>query len=169
MENTEATAMETPTNVRRSRSTENRNFESRSASERPPIVFNRGSRFNVPESVLKSDDDHAYSYIVYSSGNIEQKENYNDAIDRFYQPVLASDHPDLARNYEMNPFGDRGEEQLIKRGGQVLMKRKKEIHEAENAHYDAENYRQQYMAEMYKQADPRYPKPFKDDRSTPRI
>lgn len=153
---------------RRSRATDNRAFESRTVDDRPPIVWNKGSRFNVPDSVLRSDEDHDYSYVVYSSGNIEQKENYYDAIERHYKPVAASEHPDLARNYELNPFGSRDEgESLIRKGGQVLMKRRKEYGQAEKSHYDSEIHRQHYMAEMYKQQDPRYPKPFMDDRSTP--
>lgn len=171
VEATEANA-DASKSSRRSRSTENRNFESREAGERSPIVWNRGSRFNVPESVLKSDDDHAYSYICYSSGNEEQTENYWDAVDRHYKPVPPAEHPALSRDSGLSPFGNRDRDEgnnFIRKGGQILMKRKKEYHEAENAHYDAENHRQQYMAEMYKQVDPRSPKPFMDDRSTPRI
>ena len=115
---------------------------------------------------MKDDPDHKYSFVVYSSGNTDQKENYYDAMDRGWEPVPANEHPSLARNYELSPFGriDEGD-QLIKRGGQILMKRTVELDEAEHRYYDSETQRQQYMADMYKQADPRYPKPFMDERS----
>ena len=150
---------------RAARSTESRAHEGRISNERPPIVFGSGSRFNIPISVIKDDPDHAYSFVVYSSGNEEQKENYFDAIDRGYKPVPASEHPSLARNYELSPFERREDgDQLIRRGGQVLMKRPIELHDAENEHYDSEKQRQEYMADMYKQSDPRHPKPFLDER-----
>lgn len=158
------------TNPRASRSTESRAFESRVAEERPPIVFGGGTRFNVPPSVMKDDPDHVYGFVVYSSGNTEQKENYYEAMDRGWKPVPAAEHPSLSRGYEMTPFERREEgDQLIRRGGQILMKRTTETHTAEQDYFDSEKQRQQYMADMYKQNDPRYPKPFMDERKRSRV
>ena len=137
---------------RRSRTTESRAFESRVPSQRSPIVFGTASRFNVPAEVMKDDPDHKYGFVVYSSGNVEQRENFYEAMDRGWKPVPAAEHPSLARNYELSPFGNREEgDQLIRRGGQILMKRPLDIHEAEEEHYDSEKKRQQYMSDMYKQ------------------
>lgn len=152
---------------RASRNAESRAFEGRVAAERPPIVFGAGSRFNLPPSLVKrfKDDGKSVCFVVYSSGNVDQKENYDNAIERGYQPLTASMAPELARQYELSPFGTRDEaDQLIRRGGQIAMIRDTEIHEAEDKYYDSENQRQQYMADMYKQADPRYPRPFMDER-----
>lgn len=160
---------ESPKYTRRSRALDSRNFESRTVDQRPTFVYRGGSKFNVPLDVTDSDPDHVYSYVVYSSGNFEQRENYYEAMDRGWKPVAASQHPSLARNYNINPFGTRDEgDQLIRKGGQVLMKRTIEEDDAEKAFYDAENRRQQYMSDMYKQQDPRMPRPFLDDRSSPR-
>lgn len=153
--------------TRNSRNVESRAFESREANERPPIVFGGGSRFNLPSSVVQKlrDNDQEPGFVVYSSGNAEQKENYYNAIDRGWRPLSALEHPELARQYEMSPFGAREEDQLIRRGGQIAMVRDTATHIAEQDYYDSEKQRQEYMADMYKQTDPRYPKPFMDERS----
>lgn len=156
----------TPITTRVPRAVSERGSETRVAEMRDPIVFGGNSRFNVPSQVLRDDPDHVYGFVVYSSGNTEQKENYYEAMDRGWKPVSASEHPSLARNYSMSPFkSNEAEEELIRRGGQILMKRTVELQRAEDEHYDAEKQRQDYMAEMYRQVDPRYPKPFMDSRT----
>jgi hypothetical protein len=135
---------------RMSRNRELRSHQSRTASERTPLKFARVSRFNLPESLLKQDLDHVYSFVVYSSGNVEQRENYEKAIAAGWKPVLASEHPELVRNYEHSPFEKRElNDTLVKTGGQVLMKRTKEDDEAERAFYDSERIRQEQMAHQY--------------------
>lgn len=159
------------TSPRASRATESRGFEARVGEERAPIVFGGISRFNLPPALVSrlKDNDEVASWVVYSSGNTEQKENYYNAIDRHYKPIAGCDYPELARQYEMSPFASREEgDQLIRRGGQVLMKRALNVQEAEDDYYDSEKQRQEYMADMYKQADPRYPKPFMDERKRTR-
>ena len=142
----------------------------RTEDERPPIVFGSGSRFNLPAKILKKleDDGKVLGFVVYSSGNVEQKENYFNAVEREWQPLDARQYPELLRQYELSPFGVKEEDHLIRRGGQIAMIRDKDIDAAERDYYDSEKSRQEYMSSMYKQTDPRLPKPFLDERTRQR-
>jgi len=141
--------------------------KTRIEEERPPIVFGGGSRFNLPSNVVKKlhDSDKVVGFVVYSSGNVEQKENYFDAIDRGWKPLDAREFPELSRQYELSPFGKTEEDYFIRRGGQIAMIRDKEIDDSEKDYYDSEKQRQEYMAAMYKQGDLRSPRPFIDERT----
>jgi hypothetical protein len=145
--------------------------KNRTEEERSPIVFGGGSRFNLPANVLKklNDSGKVLGFVVYTSGNVDQKENYYDALDRGWKPLDAREYPELIRQYELSPFGTKEEDYLIRRGGQIAMIRDKEIDDAEKDYYDSEKQRQEYMASMYKQSDPRHPKPFIDERTNPRV
>ncbi len=154
-------------NEKRFSSRESTSRKSRVENERPPVVFGGGSRFNLPQNVIKKlhDKGKVMGFVVYSSGNVEQKENYHDALDRGWRALDAREFPELLRQYELSPFGVCEEDYLIKRGGQIAMIRDKEIDDAEKDYYDSEKQRQEYMASMYKQSDPRHPKPFIDERT----
>jgi hypothetical protein len=169
-DNLQAASESYGTNIRSPRSASERGAKSRTAEERAPIVFGGGSRFNLPLNVVKKlrENGKEPGFVVYSSGNEEQKENYYNALDRGWKPLQACDYPELSRQYEMSPFAQKEESQLIRRGGQIAMTRDIELHNAEKDHYDSEKQRQQYMADMYKQTDPRYPKPFTDERTRQR-
>lgn len=156
---------ETPTpKGRPKRAYESRGFEGRVTQARKPLLYSQGSRFNIPKEVIDADPDHYYSFIVYSSMNEENRENFYDAIDRGYEAVKGSEHPILARRYDLSPFDKKVEDDVIKRGGQILMKRPMEIHEEEMKIYNEHNHRQEYMAEMHRSRDPRQPRPFMDER-----
>ena len=162
--------------TRRSRSTDSRSFDSRAANERAPLNYGTLSRFNVPEKTRKKYKDMGYDlcWIMYSSGNLEQKENYFKALERGYSPVLASDDPELCRNYSMSPFGEKSDSNIdsfIPRGGQILMKIKEEERESELELYDSENRRNNYMTNMHKIAanNPGAPRPFIDERRRERV
>lgn len=162
---TDNSAVTKTSSPRVSRNLESREFEGRIVNERPPIVFGGGSRFNLPPNLLKrfKNDGYVLSFVVYSSGNVDQKENYYNAIDRGYDPVASNEAPELRRRVELSPFGAREEgDQLIRVGGQTLMKRRVEDQEAEDKYYDSENSRQEYMMNLYRsgQYDPRRPIPF---------
>lgn len=145
--------------------------KTRVEDERPPIVFGGGSKFNLQANVVKKvkDSGKVLGFVVYSSGNTDQRENYFDAMERGWVPLDARDFPELKRQYQLSPFANREEDYLIRRGGQIAMMRDKEIDDAENAHYNAERRRQEVLSEMYAQTDPRHPKPFMDERSRERI
>lgn len=145
--------------------------KTREQDERAPIVFGGGSRFNLSAKIIQKlhDNGKVLGFVVYSSGNVEQKENYFDALDRGWKPLDARDFPELVRQYELSPFGTKEEDYLIRRGGQIAMIRDKDIDDAEKDYYDSEKQRQQYMADMYKQVDSRYPKPFIDERTRNRV
>lgn len=162
--------------TRRSRSTDGRAFDLRSSNERAPLNYGTLSRFNVPEKTRKKYKDLGYElcWIMYSSGNVEQKENYFKALERGYSPVLASDDPELCRNYSMSPFGEKSDSNIdsfIPRGGQILTKIKEEVRDDELDLYDAENRRNNYMTDMHKIAanNPGAPKPFIDERRRERV
>ena len=144
--------------------------KTRTEDTRPPIVFGGGSRFNLPGNIIKKlhDNGKVLGFVVYSSGNVEQKENYFDAIDRGWRPLDSREFPELMRQYELSPFGMKEEDYLIRRGGQIAMIRDKEIDDAEKDYYDSERVRQEYMADMYKQSDSRLPRPFLDERTRQR-
>jgi hypothetical protein len=99
---------------------ENKNFVQR----RAPITIGTGSFFNVPQEILRSDPDHSYSFIPYHSGGRELLEEYEEAVyvDGFV-PVKRSSHPLLKRNAVETPFSRKEEDDLVKVGGQILMKR----------------------------------------------
>src|ERR1700735_1325234 len=69
----------------------------RTEDERPPIVFGSGSRFNLPAKILKKleDDGKVLGFVVYSSGNVEQKENFYNAVERGWKPLDAREYPEL--------------------------------------------------------------------------
>lgn len=161
-ENTEVNAI----SRRASRSTDSRSYEARVTEERPPVSYGDGSKFNLPKEVVQKYKENGYSlsFIMYMCGKEEDKENYFDAIDRGYHPVMASELPQLARRYEISPFSQKEEDSLVRRGGQVLMKRSIEQDRAEKEYYSEKNARQNYMAEMYKQSDPSKPRVMFDER-----
>lgn len=136
-----------------------------------PIVFGGGSRFNLPISVVKKleEEGKVAAFVMCSSMNEEQKENYFNAVDRKWKPLDAREHPELRRNYELSPFGDSEQDHLVKKGGQIAMVRDKRIHDAETMHYDSEKQRQEFMASTHRTEDPRTPRVIFDHRQTPRF
>lgn len=150
------------------RSRESRSATSRTVSQRPPMTFGQ-SKFNLPLSVVQKarDNGQEMGFVVYSRGNEEQRENYDEAVFRGWRPLRTSDYPELAPPEALSPFGKRQEEteNLIRRGGQVAMVRDTETHQAEQEYYDAEKERQRHLAEMYKTDDLGRPRVLIDQRS----
>lgn len=136
---------------RTSRAALNRGSTSRVSESRPPITFGGGSRFNLPTSVVQKlkDAGKVPGFVVYSSSNEEQKENYFAAMERGWKPLTANEFPELARQYELSPFSTKEADQLIKRGGQIAMVRDKETDNAEKEHYDSERERERMMLQQY--------------------
>lgn len=135
-----------------------------------PITWGTKSRFNLPDAVIQKlkDEGKVVSFVPYSVANEEDKERFFKAIDDGWQPIDGRDFPELMRNYKLSPFGMKEEDYLIKKGGQVAMWRDKETHDAEQSYYDAEDRRKKYMTDMYRQPDPRMPKPYLDERRAER-
>lgn len=147
------------------RSLDNRAHESRVTEARPAIMFSEGSGFNVPEAIRLGDPDHRYAYIPYVCAGKELEHEYSDAIfNRGFEPVRASDHPTLSRRYAMSPFAERKDDDLIKLGGQVLMKRHIDNARQEDSRFDEKIARDNYIRKMHSQNanDPRL---FIDDRN----
>lgn len=110
--------------------------------EREPIRENmnwgRFGRFNIDPSIQARFPNHVLSWIVYSRANEEDRGNYEDAIGRRYMPVLKSEVPEYDHDGYLSPFDQKeiGNDQLIRRGGQILMKRLEEHHKAENEYWN---------------------------------
>lgn len=154
---------------RRPRSLDSREFETRKSQERAPMAYQNISKYNLPEYICKNDPDHEYGWIVYMSSNHDANDNYYDARERGWDPVLASMHPELSRIYSMDPHGQSAENQFIRRGGQILMKRALEYLERENREYDVMKGAQLdniNRARVYDENDENY---FMDHRFNPNV
>lgn len=136
---------------------------------RPQIVFGGGSRFNLPNNVIQKlkDEGKVVGFVVFSSGDVYQRENYFNAIDRGWKPLDSREYPELTRQYELAPseFRNREEDYLIRKGGQIAMIRDKEIDDAENEYYDSERRRAELTASTYRQGDPRSVRVDTDERT----
>jgi hypothetical protein len=110
-------------------------------STRSPLNVATGSRFNVPEAVTASDPEHQYGFIAYSSGAEILQNTVDVAVEKGWWPVKRSEHPSLAQRY-FNVNGDDDKADYVRKGGQILMKRLKEDHIAEQ-----EAFRQQAEAQ----------------------
>lgn len=134
--------------------------------ERAPIVYSEDSRFNVPASIRESDPEHVYAYIPYKCGGKELEDDVYNAIEKDgFIPVRASEHPALKRRYDLGLFAKKDEDDLIKTGGQLLMKRTVEAQKRSDIKYDAAIAQQNYMRELYSQ-DPVRPRMIEDRRYT---
>jgi len=143
-----------PKYSRRSRSLDNRDSDDRAASERPPIVFGNQSQFNFSESIL-ADKRYQFGWTPYIVSNEEIHQNYNKALDSGWECMEASEYPQLRRTYKHDPFRKReDEEEFIKRGGQIAMRRNMDIKEAEDKHFDEENFHRQQMVDVHKMDTP---------------
>jgi hypothetical protein len=123
---------------------------SRVSDERRSISFG-DSQFNLSKNIVDKlrDNGKVLGFVVYSSNNEEQRDNYLKAQDRGWQPLLANEFPELSRRYNLSPFGNKEADEFIKRGGQIAMVRNKEDDDAEKAHYDSEVDRTNKMLKDY--------------------
>src|ERR1700735_1004221 len=104
--------------VRRPRSAENRDFESRSSTQRAPITFARGSRFNLPQGVL-NDTRYEFSFIESTIGNDEDFSRCDNAMGNHWKPVAINEYPELERTY--SSFKKREDDNnVFSTGGQKL-------------------------------------------------
>lgn len=151
---------------RSSRSMQSRNHEGRVEDARDPLVYAGISRFNLPKSLIDRFPEFRFCWVVYSSGNQETKENYFDMCDKGYQPVRASECPELARHYALSPFAKKEEDELILRGGQILMKASREVAEKWDRYYQERSDAQHTIAETNRlSADGRSPRVFQANSS----
>lgn len=139
---------------RRSRSADDREANNRAASERPPIVFGNISQFNFDESVL-ADRRYQFGWTPYIVANDEIHQQFDRAIQSGWECMEASDYPQLKRVYKHDPFKRReDEEELIRRGGQIAMRRKIELKQAEDKYYDEENFHKEQLVSIHTQEHP---------------
>lgn len=122
-----------------------RSKTARSSGERPALDFTIGTRFNVPTELIESDQDHQYGFIPYMANGEQLQDVVDDAVERGWWPVLKSENPILARRYLSDLFGSNKSDRdnYIIKGGQIMMKRPKHIHEQEAAQYKEIDKRQE--------------------------
>lgn len=134
--------------VRVSRHSEGRAQTARVKKERPAITISLGSRFNLPKEIL-DDPDYVYGWVAYSCSGEELQQGVEEAFDSYWLPVPKDEYPTLSRRYISDVFGRKEEDQLIRKGGQILMKREREIDDEFNKAYNERNERDQEMKNNY--------------------
>jgi hypothetical protein len=124
---------------------EERHNIARPHSIRPALNFGKLGRFNIDPIIQARFPHHVLAWVVYTRANEEERENYEYAIERGYIPVMKEEIAEYNRSAYMSPFDreQKGNDQLIRRGGQIMMKRLKEDHEAESNYWANEHLRQQ--------------------------
>jgi hypothetical protein len=112
----------------------------------------------VPKSVRESDPDHVYAFVPYMSANQPWQESVDSACERGYEPVKKSEHPELSQRYVNDLFGKRDDfnNEYIRKGGQILMKRPKHLDDAENEEFLKINRRHEEMKKHMVIADESY-------------
>lgn len=158
MENTENKFTESentePKFSRRSRSADNRDSESRAGNERPPIVFGNVSRFNFDPSIL-ADKRYEFGFTPYIVNNDQVMQNFDNAMYRGWECMEASEYPQAKRVYKHDPFRRReSEDDFIRVGGQIAMRRPIELKEAEDRYFDEENFHKEKLVEIHKGDSP---------------
>lgn len=132
---------------RRSRSADSRNADSRTVDDRPPIVFSRVSQFELGDAVDGDRGRYQFGWTRYIVANDEVQKDFYDSIRSGWEPLAVSEYPQLIRTYK-DPFKKRGEEdEFIRVGGQIAMRRELGIKESEDRYYDEENYHKGKLVE----------------------
>lgn len=131
-----------------------RDSESRAGNERPPIVWGMGSQFNYDQSVI-DDIRYQFGWVPYIIANDEVSIPYDNAIKQYWEPTPASEYAQLKRHYK-DPFnrGRETDEDFVKRGGLISMRRLKEYEKSEEAYYNEENNHKERVIDNYREATP---------------
>lgn len=97
--------------------------ETRTATQRPAIGGEYRGRLHIDTALL--DPSRDYTWIREETLGERDKGNIQDALDaQGYDPVSASDHPELAGK---SLPGWEDKDKLVRRGGLVLMSRPKPV------------------------------------------
>jgi hypothetical protein len=104
-----------------------------------PAVFNQ-SRFNLPMSFLMKNRDWVYAFMAYRSNGHECRDTYIEECQRYWGAVGQDEYDAQHMANFRSPFSRKDDtEGLVTRGGQILMKRRRDIHEMEQEGYEAKN------------------------------
>jgi hypothetical protein len=144
-------------NIQRERRSSSRNADNRISSERPALDMDIsfGSKFNIPAPVQETDPDYVHGFVAYMANNEQLDDVVEDAMERGWFPCPKSDHPLMGRNYSNLSGGFREtNNEFTRKGGQIHMKRKKELHEAENKKFTSQNQRQDELRNYHRRDDP---------------
>lgn len=138
--------------IRRPRSAETRNFESRESTQRVPVTFARGSRFNLPQAVL-DDERYEFSFIESTIANDEDYARCDNAMGNHWKPVAIDEYPELSRSY--SSFRKREDDNnIFSTGGQKLFKRETEICEQEREFFDNKNQTSDDLVAAHREHNP---------------
>ena len=158
MENTENQTLAPegaePRQSRRSRSLDSRDSDNRASQERPPIVFGNISRYNLDPSIL-ADKRYRFSWVPYMVNNEEIHQYYDNAVRRGWEAVEATDYSQARRVFKKDPLRNRAdEEEYMKVGGQICMRRKEEICKDEDKYFSEENAHRDKLVDLHKDTTP---------------
>jgi hypothetical protein len=104
-----------------------------------PAVFNQ-SRFNLPPAFLLKNREWVYSFVAFRSNGFECRDTYAEQCSRYWAPVGLEEYEEQHMGTYRSPFGRKDDtDGLVERGGQILMKRRRDIHDMEEAAYDKRN------------------------------
>jgi hypothetical protein len=139
--------------------------ESRSATLRRGIGGEHRGRLHIDQKLL--DPAREYTWIREETLGERDKSNIQDALDNGeYEPVSAQHHPELAGK---TLPGWEDKDQLIRRGGLVLMSRPKEVGVERREQLAADNAEAlrsvaRTLEDTRAKSDPNYVQRMKDER-----
>lgn len=101
------------------------------ANRVPPSVYDL-ARFNLPTSFIEKNPEWIFTWVAKRSNGIDCIDTYKDMWRHKWVAVTEEEYQeDYMANY-ISPFGDRDvSRNLVERGGQILMKRRREENEKE--------------------------------------
>jgi len=104
-----------------------------------PAVFNQ-SRFNLPMAFLMKNRDWVYAFMAFRSNGFECRDTYVEECQKYWGAVTQEEYEEQYMSNFRSPFSRKDDtEGLVTRGGQILMKRRRDIHEMEQQGYETKN------------------------------
>lgn len=139
--------MTTEKETRLPRSVQGRSMQERQP-ERTQMAYNIDSRFFIPPMLQEKYPDKIFGWIRYSyAGNMEDKPNYEQAVDDGFVPVPGDIWPSFGRRNVASPFErkEHDSNELIRREGHVFMWIDRKEYENVRSRYDLLTARQGQM------------------------
>lgn len=120
----------------------------RESEARPALSHPNNTRFNLRPDIIEKYNDYVFSFVCvpHHSSN-PGNDNYDEAVEKGYEPVRYTDIPDLKKSHTVNPFGkekDTANDFIINKQ-QILMRIKRDKWESHQ-----ESHRKNSHAEMVK-------------------
>jgi hypothetical protein len=139
------------TDVSRRRRGVERNRDVRTSEMKPVLEYDFlfGSQFTIPQVVKDADPDYVYGFTAAVINNERLDDVIESALDKGWYPVSRHDNDILQRTYRTLTPRDKDTD-YIKKRGQIMMKRRSDMHEAEHrtfqkAQLQADEMRNNYI------------------------